>query len=77
MRASRFEAKAAVSNWPRKRAGRDWLLGAWWVSYRTIVHLEQRGLLCRCQVGINVACYTHGSVQALFGDPSIREPDRK
>ena len=45
------------------------------LSDRTIVHLQQRGLLCRCRVGVNVACYTQGSVQALFGDPSTQEQE--
>lgn len=37
-------------------------------SYRTVVNLETRGLLWRCCVGVNVACYTDASVRALFGN---------
>ena len=55
---------------------RQALVEATGLCYRTIVHLEQRGLLCRCLVGVNVACYTHGSVQALFGDPATPEQER-
>ena len=55
---------------------RQALVEATGLSYRTIVHLEQRGLLCRCLVGVNVACYTHGSVQALFDDPSLPDKER-
>jgi len=42
------------------------LVQATGLSYRTIVNLEARGLLERCVLGINVACYTERSVRALF-----------
>jgi hypothetical protein len=44
------------------------------LSYKTIVNLEGRGLLRRCPVGVNVACYTDASVRALFG---VETPPRK
>jgi len=43
------------------------LVEATGLCYRTIVNLEQRGLLRRCLVGVNVAVYTDASVKALFG----------
>jgi hypothetical protein len=44
------------------------LVEATGLSYRSIQNLESRGLLRRCLVGVNVACYTDASVRALFGD---------
>jgi len=45
------------------------LVKATGLSYKTIVNLEQRGLLRRVPVGINVAVYSDSSVRALFGEP--------
>ena len=44
------------------------LVKATGLSYRSIQNLEARGLLRRCLVGLNVACYTDASVRALFAD---------
>jgi hypothetical protein len=49
---------------------RQALVNATGLSYRTIINLEKRGLLARCLVGVNVACYSDASVRALFGDPA-------
>ena len=53
---------------PRLCWTRHDLVRATGLSYRTIVNLETRGLLRRCFVGVNVACYTDASVRALFGE---------
>ena len=45
------------------------------LSYKTIVNLESRGLLRRCLVGVNVACYTDASVHALFGEKTATEKE--
>ncbi len=56
---------------------RQELVQATGLSYRTIVNLETRGLLDRCVVGVNIACYTEASVRALLGGkaagPALRE----
>ena len=52
---------------PRLCWTRRQLVAATGLSYRTIVNLETRGLLQRCLVGINVACYSDASVRTLFG----------
>jgi len=57
---------------PRLCWTRRQLIAASGLSYRTIVNLETRGLLRRCLVGVNVACYTDASVRALFGGPTPR-----
>jgi len=44
------------------------LMAATGLCYRSLSNLEARGLLHRCQAGVNVALYTHASVLALFGD---------
>ena len=43
------------------------LVEATGLCYRTIINLETRGLLHRCMIGVNVACYPDTSVRALFG----------
>jgi len=53
---------------PRLCWTRRELVQATGLSYRSIQNLEARGLLRRCLVGVNVACYTDASVRALFGD---------
>jgi len=44
------------------------LVQATGLCYRSLVNLENRGLLRRCCVGLNVACYTDASVRAVFSD---------
>ena len=51
------------------------LVTATGLSYRSIQNLEARGLLRRCLVGVNVACYTDASVQALFGEQTAPEKE--
>jgi len=61
---------------PRLCWTRHELAGATGLSYRTLINLEKRGLLHRCLVGVNVACYTDASVQALFaGDADSKEAE--
>jgi hypothetical protein len=55
---------------PRLCWTRHELVQATGLSYKTLVNLEQRGLLRRVPVGINVAVYSNASVRALFGDPA-------
>jgi DNA-binding XRE family transcriptional regulator len=55
---------------PRLCWTRNQLVAATGLSYRTLINLEKRGLLQRIMVGINVACYTDASVQALFSNKS-------
>jgi len=57
---------------PRLCWTRRELVEATGLCYRTIVNLETRGLLQRLPLGVNVACYTHDSVRALFGDPATQ-----
>lgn len=56
---------------------RQALVNATGLSYRTIINLEKRGLLARCLVGVNIACYTDASVRALFGDPAVETKPAK
>jgi hypothetical protein len=51
------------------------LVQATGLSYRSIQNLEARGLLQRCLVGVNVACYTDASVRALFGEKTTPEKE--
>ena len=51
------------------------LVAATGLSYRSIQNLESRGLLRRCLVGVNVACYTDASVHALFGEKTATEKE--
>jgi hypothetical protein len=51
------------------------LVAATGLSYRSIQNLEARGLLRRCVVGVNVACYTDASVRALFGEQTAPEKE--
>jgi hypothetical protein len=44
------------------------LVRATGLSPRSIRNLEQRGLLVRVPVGLNVACYSDASVRALFAE---------
>ena len=53
---------------PRLCWTRRELVAATGLSYRSIQNLEARGLLRRCLVGLNVACYTDASVRALFAE---------
>ena len=60
---------------PRLCWTRHDLVAATGLSYRTICNLERRGLLRRCLVGVNVACYTDASVRALFGEKTATEKE--
>ena len=51
------------------------LVEATGLSYRSIQNLEVRGLLRRCLVGVNVACYTDASVRVLFGEQTAPEKE--
>jgi hypothetical protein len=61
---------------PRLCWTRQELVAATGLSYRSMQNLEARGLLRRCLVGLNVACYTDASVRALFAEKTApeREP---
>ena len=65
-RARRF---VPADQQPRLCWTRHDLVKATGLSYKTLVNLEQRGLLRRVPVGINVAVYSDSSVRALFGGP--------
>ena len=58
---------------PRLCWTRNALVEATGLSYRTIVNLEQRGLLHRRLVGVNVAVYTDASVKTLFTGESAKK----
>jgi len=60
---------------PRLCWTRRELVAATGLSYRSIQNLESRGLLRRCLLGINVACYTDASVHALFGEKTATEKE--
>jgi|WetSurMetagenome_2_1015567.scaffolds.fasta_scaffold802902_2 DNA-binding XRE family transcriptional regulator len=60
---------------PRLCWTRTQLLAATGLSYRTLINLEKRGLLQRIMIGINVACYSDASVQALFNRKSGKKED--
>jgi hypothetical protein len=60
---------------PRLCWTRRELVEATGLSYRSIQNLEARGLLRRCLVGVNVACYTDTSVRALFGEKTAPEEE--
>lgn len=59
---------------PRLCWTRHELVTATGLSYRTLINLEKRGLLLRCLVEVNVACYTDASVRALF-EVGVAGPD--
>lgn len=65
------------SSKPRLCWTRRELVEATGLSYRSIQNLESRGLLRRCRVGLNVACYSDGSVRALFADGCVDEEHPK
>ena len=60
---------------PRLCWTRRELVAATGLSYRSIQNLEARGLLRRCLVGLNVACYTDASVRGLFAENTTPEKE--
>jgi len=68
-RVARKRTSKAGQPTPRLCWSRKALVKATGLSYRSIVNLQQRGLLQPCLIGLNVVCYTDASVRALFGEP--------